>query len=187
VLAAVDEVAGAVAPEDAGHGGIPRTRELVASPARSPSSSDPRRRLPASLPSCRARPRSCPLPDWVERGEAVGSSGLKIERGGAGPHLRRAPPSPATPADGLLAVREEDKARKKYGKGIEKERGKKRKREGKNIREKKGKLMSIYMLYIIFRMKYKKMIIIKLNKLVYILNIDKLEKFLSKTVIYRSM
>jgi hypothetical protein len=28
--------------------------------------------------------------------------------------------------------------------------------------------MSIYMLYIIFRMKYKKMIIIKLNKLVYI-------------------
>jgi hypothetical protein len=26
-----------------------------------------------------------------------------------------------------------------------------------------------------------------LNKLVYILNIDKLEKFLSKTVIYRSM
>jgi hypothetical protein len=47
--------------------------------------------------------------------------------------------------------------------------------------------MSIYMLYIIFRMKYKKMIIIKLNKLVYILNIDKLEKFLSKTVIYRSM
>jgi hypothetical protein len=36
-------------------------------------------------------------------------------------------------------------------------------------------------------MKYKKMIIIKLNKLVYILNIDKLEKFLSKTVIYRCM